>query len=106
MMILTDLIKRQMFECVVMFASGIGLGALYSLFVFCKNVAVSSDDGGKRIMVKLTAALEIAFWIFAAVYITGFIGYAAFGALSVHGFLMMFLGALLWRRLFYGKIKN
>lgn len=105
-MILTDLIKRQMFECAVMLASGVGLGALYSLFIFCKNAVMASGGCDARIRVKLTAALEIAFWIFAAVYITGFIDYAAFGALSVHGFLMMFLGALLWRRLFYGKIEN
>ncbi len=105
-MILSDLIKEQIFESIIMLMAGIGVGALYSLFVFCKGIALPAG-GSKR--AKLTglfaAAAEILFWIFAAVYITGFLGYAAYGELSIHAFLMMFCGVLLWKRLFYGTIK-
>lgn len=115
-MTLTDLIKDQIFESAVIFAAGIGLGALRSLFVFCKGTLTElcgdplcgkcdSTSRRRQGQEAFLSLLEILFWIFAAVYTTGFLGYAAYGALSVHVFLMMFLGVLLWRRIFYGKIK-
>ncbi|MBQ2747790.1 MAG: hypothetical protein IJP24_04180 [Firmicutes bacterium] len=96
-MVITELIKQQAFETVVMLGGGTALGMLYGLNRYFRERI-------KRIYVK--DALEIIFFIFSAFFITKYLKYASDGALTFHSFLAMTLGVLLWKRLFYGKIKS
>ena len=95
-MVITELIRTQAFESGVMFLSGLGLGALYSLFLYIKGYIRKPG---------IEAAAEVAFWIFAAFYVSGFLRYASHGAINFHNFLFLTFGTKLWQRLFYGKIK-
>lgn len=96
-MVITELIRQQAFETVVMLGGGTALGMLYSLNRYFREKV-------RNRYVKET--LEIMFFIFSAFFITEFLKYASEGALTFHSFLAMTLGVLLWKRLFYGKIKS
>ena len=92
---ITELIKSQMFETVIMLASGAGLGALRELFLTLKELIPS----------RIQSACEILFWTGAAFYVTGFLKYASNGSLFFHNLLSLSFGVILWRSLFYDKIK-
>ena len=99
---ISELIRTQVFEFIVMFWGGAGLGLLHSAYSYLKSCAM------KRVLEKWSAALavsEIAFYVLAALFITKYLDYASHGAISVHNFLALATGVLLWRKAFYGKIK-
>ena len=114
-MVLTELIRQQFLESIIMMAGGAALGALYTLHSYVK-AKIAKQEGraagaaqdtlrekAKRRRL-LEGAAEIAFFVFAAFFITEYLRYASSGALHFHNFLAMGAGALLWRKLFCDKI--
>ena len=94
-MVLTDLIRTQLYESVIMFACGIGLCIMREAFMILKE----------HIKKRYIPFAETAFWISAAFFTGDFISYASDGALSFHNFSALLLGVLLWHHVFYDKIK-
>lgn len=93
-MALTDLIKEQAGQCVVMFGAGI---AFMFFFQLCSLAS-------KRIALNkwLRAGIELIFWLATAVMISQFLYYCAYGSLSLHTGVAFGAGVLLWKKFFYG----
>lgn len=91
-MILTELIKEQAFQCVVMAGAGVFVMTAYRLF---RNTAELL-----RLPGKLAAVLELLFWILAAFATSYFLYYCAYGRISVHAAVSFAAGALLWKKMF------
>jgi len=93
---ITELIKAQAFESLIMFYAGLTVMLFYEICAFVKH---------KTKMRRANAVLmDLCFWILAA-FITGaFLYYCAFGKISVHVICFFSLGAFLWKKLFYGII--
>lgn len=96
-MVLTDLIKDQVFQSAIMFSAGLGFGMLYQVWEICRKALVHRAKGARA----LSSVLEFAFWPLAAFFVWEFMYYAAYGDISFHNFLALALGALLWRKAFY-----
>lgn len=94
--IITDMIKEQAFQFVVMLGCGMVIASLYHLFdKYLK----------KSIKGKITGAIyELIFWIFAAVLTCHFLYYCAYGALKIHTICAFICGAFLWKLLFCVRI--
>lgn len=127
-MIITDFIKEQIFQVAVMFMAGLALGGMYQLWGLLKGwirkKAKSKETAspseipqkGKSAPAKgkvrkrfpraaiATAALELLFWLWAALFTDRFLYYAAYGDISFHNFSALVIGVLLWRRCFYDTI--
>lgn len=90
--VITDLIKDQAVQCLVMASAGIVFSTFYQLCSFFS----------KRATVKkwIRAGLELFFWVIAAVMTSQFLYYCAYGSLSFHAAAAFAAGALLWKRLF------
>ena len=97
---ITELIKQQIFECVVMFAAGTALGLLYQLFcgirIWVRQKGCQAPAAG-----WLSSASEVVFWVLASKVVSGFLYRASYGELSFHNFLFLGLGVLLWKKAFY-----
>jgi hypothetical protein len=92
----TELIREQAFQCIVMAAAGIFVMIFYQLF---RNTCVLTGAG------KIAAALsELVFWVLAAVAVSYFLYYCAYGRISFHAALSFAAGALLWKKFFCGII--
>lgn len=124
-MVITELIKDQVFEAAIMFGAGIGLAALYQVWHLLGNCIFKNErkqdtkkdeneehDNNKekkqkrrekRIIIG-KAFFEIIFWLIAAFFTMKYLYYAAFGDISFHNFFALLLGALLWRKIFYDMI--
>lgn len=104
-MVLTDLIKDQVFQSAIMFSAGLGFGMLYQVWEICRKAIVCraalAQESHKRRIRALSSVLEFAFWPLAAFFVWEFMYYAAYGDISFHNFLALALGALLWRKAFY-----
>lgn len=94
MIVLTDLIKEQALQCAVMFGAGIGFMVFYRL---CSMAS-------KRITLNkwIRAGIELIFWLTAAVMLSQFLYYCAYGSLSLHTAAAFGAGALLWKKFFCG----
>lgn len=90
---LTDLIKEQSYECLIMFCSGIAFMLVWQI---CSCIS-------KRLEIKtwMRIGLEIAFWLIIAVMISEFLFYCAYGKISVHSIIALGMGILLWKHCFY-----
>lgn len=97
-MALTDLIKEQAGQCAVMFGAGIAFMFFYQL---CSLAS-------KRIALNkwLRAGIELIFWLAAAVMISQFLYYCAYGSLSLHTGVAFGAGALLWKKFFCGIMSS
>ena len=91
-MILTDLIKEQAFQCLVMTAAGAMILIMYQVF---RLVAA---------LLHLPPVSEVFFWMAAAAVSYRFLYYCAFGQLSFHSATAFALGVLLWKIFFYDII--
>ena len=95
-MSVTDLIREQSFECMVMAGAGVFVMAMYQLF----GITVQLFRPGRR----TATVLEPVFWAVAAVAVSYFLYYCAYGRLSFHAVLAFTAGALLWKKIFCGII--
>lgn len=91
---LTDLIKEQGSQCLIM----LGAGVAFSLFYQLCSLALSRMQVKKWI--RLSA--EPLFWLAAAVLFWQFLYYCAYGKLSLHTITAFGAGVLLWRKFFCG----
>lgn len=91
-MIITDLIREQVFQCAVMAGGGVLVMTLYSIFRNTCGLFTMTE------VVK--GALEVCFWICAAVLTSHFLYYCAYGRLSFHAAVSFAGGALLWKKIF------
>ncbi|QHI72206.1 spore cortex biosynthesis protein YabQ [Aminipila terrae] len=94
--VLTDLIKTQIFESLVMLGCGMVIALLYGLFIrhiklFLKNRVIA-------------ATYEILFWIFAGILTCQFLYYCSYGQISVHVICAFVCGVFLWNLLFYATM--
>ena len=115
-MIITELIKNQVYECLIMLANGLFIGFLREIFICVKksvertcqkeqsDMAASTVRKKKRGMAVLSAVSEIAFWILAGIITCAFLYYCCYGQLSFHNLCALCIGALLWKKIFYGII--
>lgn len=97
-MTVTQLIREQTVQCLVMCAAGIIILLMYQIFRCAVELIAASA--------KLSAAAEIIFWIFAAAVAYRFLYYCAYGALSFHSVLAFTVGAILWKVFFYDIINR
>ena len=95
-MIITDLIREQAFQCLVMLAAGIAVMILYQIF---RNTCVLL-----RVPAPVRWIAEVVFWLAAAVMTYQFLYYCAYGRLSFHSAAAFTAGALLWKKFFYAII--
>lgn len=93
---LTDLIKEQGAQCLIMFAAGIALAVFYQI---C-SLIVSRMQVNKWIRM----GAEPIFWLAAAVLFSQFLYYCAHGQMSVHIIGAFGAGVLLWMKFFCGII--
>lgn len=93
---LTDLIKEQGAQCLIMFAAGIAMAVFYQI---CSLIL-------SRIQVSkwIRMGAEPVFWLTAAVLFSQFLYYCAYGRLSFHIIGAFAAGVLLWMKFFCGII--
>lgn len=90
--VITDLIKDQAVQCLVMASAGIVIVTFYQLCSFFSGKATCAR--------WVRVGLELFFWLMAAVMTSQFLYYCAYGSLSVHAIAAFAAGALLWKRMF------
>ncbi|QAT41778.1 spore cortex biosynthesis protein YabQ [Aminipila luticellarii] len=95
-LILTDLIKTQIFESLVMLGCGMVVALLYGLFT--RHIKVFIKKG------FLAAVYEVLFWVFAGIVTCQFLYYCSYGAISIHVICAFVCGVFLWNLLFYATI--
>lgn len=94
--ILSDMIKNQAFESMIMLACGMVTAALYGFFNRYFKVYISR---------KLVAGIcEVIFWFFAGALTSEFLYYCTFGQLSPHVICAFLCGVFLWKTIFYATI--
>lgn len=96
--IITDMIKEQFFQFIVMMGCGMIIASLYHIF----DRYIKKSIKGKIII----GFYEIIFWIFAAVLTCHFLYYCAYGALKIHTICAFICGVFLWKLLFCGRINS
>lgn len=94
--ILTDLIKTQIFETLVMLGCGMVIALLYGLFT--RHIKIFIKNG------IIAATYEILFWVFAGILTCQFLYYCSYGEISVHVICAFVCGVFLWNLLFYATI--
>lgn len=92
----TELIKEQSYECLIMFCSGI------AFMIVCEFCSFLSHK--IQISKWWRMGLELFFWFAAAVMASEFLYYCAYGKLSVHSIAAFGAGLLLWKSGFCGII--
>lgn len=92
----TELIREQSYECLIMFCSGIAFMIAYEFCSFLSH---------KINLNKVwRIGLELLFWAASAIMVSEFLYYCAYGKLSVHSIGAFAAGLLLWKFGFYGII--
>lgn len=94
--VLTDLIILQAKAVAVMFCAGVLVGSLWQLKKYAKH----------RLSRRAKVIIEIAFWICAAIAISRFLYYCAFGRLTLYSVIGFFAGLILWKKLCCGILKE
>ena len=95
-MIVTELIREQSFQWLVMTAAGAGVMILYQMFGgTCRLLGMGNIP---------RSIAEVFFWLAAAVISWQFLYYCAYGRLSFHAAAAFTAGALLWKKFFYDII--
>lgn len=89
----TDLIREQSFDCIIMFCCGLAMMMFYQLCSFLSRLI----HLGKWIRV----VLELAFWTVGAVLVSEFLYYCAYGEITLHSAGAFAAGLLLWKLFFY-----
>lgn len=93
---ITDLVKDQVFETIIMLGCGMVIAVLYGLFT--RNIKIYIKN-------KIVAATyEVIFWIFAGILTCQFLYYCSYGMISVHSICAFVCGVFLWNLLFYATI--
>lgn len=95
-MIISEMIKEQAFQFVVMFGCGMVITSLYHFF----RRFIKKNIRGKII----SGIYEIFFWFFAAVLTCHFLYYCAYGALEIHTICAFICGVMLWNLVFCGRM--
>ena len=95
---LTELIRAQAFDCLVMAGAGVAFMLFYQLCSFlCQRAAL-----GKW----ARWVLEPAFWLASALITAQFLYYCAYGQISVHSAAAFGAGVLLWKIFFCGIMSS
>ena len=94
--VLTDLIKEQGMQCLIMLGAGLAVGIFYQV---CALISRRT-----RMNKWVRMAAEPVFWLIAAVLFSQFLYYCAYGRLSVHTIAAFGAGVLLWIKFFCGII--
>lgn len=90
--VLTDLIKEQATECLIMFGAGIAFALFYQ--------TGSLISGRIPISKWIRPGVELLFWLAAALMFSQFLYYCAYGKLSLHTIAAFAAGVLLWMKWF------
>ena len=107
-MLFTELIMTQAKTLGVMAAAGIMVETLWQLkrYMWHGVYKAGNTSAGERKQYRyisvLKYVLDMGFWILAAMTISMFLYYSAYGKLSVHALLGFLIGFLLWK-LFLNK---
>ena len=83
-------------EGLIMLSCGMFLSAVYTGLVFFRGIFL---PGGRMSFLQ-----DLLFWLFAGLTACAFFYRSSYGALSLHAFLLLGLGAYLWKVFFHGKI--
>ncbi len=109
---LSDLIKAQIYECVVMLAAGLFAGILrdfYELAAKSLRVCLFREIKKERLKKVMPVVLdwmgELLFFTVLGVAVFAFLYYCCFGELSFHAFFTFVLGVFLWKKFFCGIIQ-
>ena len=95
---LTDLIKGQAFQCLVMAGAGIVFMMFYQICsFFCKKAGPTK---------WIRWVIEPIFWLTGAVITAQFLYYCAYGRISVHSAAAFGAGVLLWKNFFCGIMSS
>ena len=94
--VLTELIREQAFECLIMFGAGAAMGILYQICSFL--------SGKVRVNRWIRMGAELLFCLAAAILFSQFLYYCAYGSLSLHTITAFGAGVLLWMKFFCGII--
>lgn len=94
--VLTDLIKEQAAECLIMLGAGIAAGIFYQVCSFLSRWL------GLNRWIRMAA--EPVFWLAAALLFSQFLYYCAYGSMSAHTIAAFGAGVLLWIKFFCGII--
>ena len=94
--VLTDLIILQAKAVAVMFCAGVLVESLWQLKKYAKP----------KVSRRAKGIIEIAFWICAAIAISRFLYYCAFGRLTLYSVIGFFAGLILWKKLCCGILKE
>lgn len=89
-------IQDQVHEVLIMAAAGIAVMLFYEIIS-----AIRRKSGCGKIMATI---LELLFWIFASFLTSAFLYACTFGKISIPAFCAFAVGALLWKKIFYGII--
>ncbi|MEG1583486.1 MAG: spore cortex biosynthesis protein YabQ [Anaerovorax sp.] len=92
------LIYFQVFEVVIMFYAGLLIMVGEEVFSTVKMCIKPS--------VKATFLMDLVFWVLLSLVFTSFLYYASYGKISIPGFVGFFVGLILWKKWFYGTIKD
>ena len=104
--VLTDLITLQAKAVAVMFCAGVLVESLWQLKKYAKS-RVWKCEKAKRHIIKVMGLIfiESLFWAVAAVIISKFLYYCAFGKLTLYSAAGFFAGLLLWKKICCGILK-
>ena len=94
--VVNHLIIEQIFEFVIMLSAGMTVMFFYDIFTLIKNKTKPSDS--------ISFIQDILFWLFASILTSSFLYYCSFGKLSFHALVAFGVGAVLWKKFFYGII--
>lgn len=95
-LVITNLIKTQIFESLVMFGCGMVIALLYGVFtrhikIYIKNKIIA-------------ATYEVLFWFFSGILTCQFLYYCSYGEINVHSICAFVCGVFLWKFLFYATM--
>lgn len=105
--VLTELIILQAKAVAVMFCAGVLVEILWQLKKYAKS-RVWKCEKDKRHIIKVMGLIfiESLFWAVAAVIISRFLYYCAFGRLTLYSVIGFFAGLILWKKLCCGILKE
>lgn len=93
---LSPQIRQQALDMLVMTMGGMVVGALRTLDLLTLKRWIHNSI--------IAWFQEVLFWIIGGIVSSEFLYYCAYGAVSFHSLVSLFLGFFLWKRLFHGQM--
>jgi len=95
---LTDLIKEQGYQCLILFGAGVAFMIVWQLCSLAVNTL--------KIQKWMRIPLEIVFWIITTFMVSEFLYYGTYGSFAIHTIVAFAAGVFLWKKCFYGIISQ